>query len=411
MTEFLSLQTPDEAFQKIWQALPEPHQSIEEINTVDSLNRISAKDIFAEEPLPAFPRSTVDGYAVRAKDTFGASEAIPAYLALIGEIAMGQAAALTLKERSLCLVHTGGMLPEGADAVVMLENTQKVSNKEIEINHPVADGDNIIRVGEDVHVGDLVIEKGTCMRPVEIGGLLALGEAQISVFKKPTVGVVSTGDEIIPPIQKPISGQVRDINSQMLASLIKLHGGEPVLFGLVRDNIDEMEATLESAFKTCDALIVTAGSSVSIRDLTSTVIQKLGKPGILVHGINIKPGKPTILAVCDGKPVFGLPGNPISAYVIARFFVMPIIEYLAGLQKQKPEGTITATLNANLVSQAGRTDYVPVKITQTSNGFTATPIYFKSNLIFNLAHADGLAFIPADANGLAAGDEVIVYPL
>jgi molybdopterin molybdotransferase len=411
MVEFLSLLTPEEAQQKIWHALSKSHQPKLIVETQSSLNRICAENIQAGESLPAFPRSTVDGYAVKAKDTFGASESMPAYLELVGEIAMGQAAALTLNERSLCLVHTGGMVPEGADAVIMLENTQKVSNREIEISHPVSEGENIIQVGEDVRVGDLVIEEGTHIRPIEIGGLLALGITKISVFEKPKIGIISTGDEIVRPTEKPSLGQVRDINSQMLASLIDLHGGEPILFGLVGDKSEELEIRLKTAFKTCDALIVTAGSSVSIRDLTSLAIQKLGKPGILVHGINIKPGKPTILAVCEGKPVFGLPGNPISAYVIAQLFVMPVIEYLAGMKKPKHAGTITAILDANIASQAGRTDYVPVKITKTSSGFNASPIFFKSNLIFNLVKADGLAQIPADANGMAAGAQVTVYPL
>ncbi len=411
MVEFLSLLTPEEAQQKIWQGLSKYHPSSLRIDTQKSLHKICAEDILAGEPLPAFTRSTVDGYAVKARDTFGASESIPAYLELIGEIPMGQATALTLKERSLCLVHTGGMLPEGADAVVMLEYSQKVSNREIEITRPVSDGENIIRIGEDVHIGDLVIEEGTRIRPMEIGGFLALGITKISVFEKPKVGVISTGDEVIPPTEQPKMGQVRDINSQMLASLIEEHGGEPVLYGLVGDNAGELEKKLKIAFESCNALIITAGSSVSIRDLTASAIQKLGKPGILVHGINIKPGKPTILAVCEGKPVFGLPGNPISAYVIARLFVMPVIEHLAGVKKPKQEGTIIATLDTNLVSQAGRTDYVPVKITQTSSGFIASPIFFKSNLIFNLVKADGLAQIPSDANGMAAGEQVTVYPI
>ena len=420
MTEFLQLSTPTEALGVLLETLPCRAISIETIDTVHSLGRALAMDIKAPHPLPEFSRSTVDGYAVQARDTFGASESLPAYLNNIGEVLMGKPPPLRLNSGNCSLINTGGMLPEGANAVVMLENTQRIDipgqdsktnakQAEITIMRPVAEGENIIRLGEDVSADQVVLAAGIRIRPAEIGGLMALGIIVLRVANKPRIGIISSGDEVIPPEGKTCPGQVRDINSYSLAALIEEAGGEPVCYGIVPDRLEELKAESAKALEECDALIITAGSSTSARDLTVEAIASLGSPGVLVHGVNLRPGKPTILAVCNGKAVIGLPGNPVSALVVARRFVVPIIEKLLGLKVARLRTSVQARLMVNVSSQAGREDWVAVKLVQNGEGFyQAKPVFGKSNLIFSLVAANGLMRIPPDANGVSAGEMVEV---
>lgn len=275
--------------------------------------------------MPTFPRSTVDGYAVRAADTYGASDNLPAYLHVSGEIKMGSLANVTLEPYHCALIHTGGMLPGGANAVVMLEFAQTSRTCEIEISRPAAVGENTIQVGEDVALGEEVIRAGTRLRPAEIGGLMALGLTKVAVVPKPSIGIISTGDEIVSPDHELQPGQVHDINTYMLEALVKEYGGNPFSYGIIPDQEEMLQSTAEQALKECDAVVITAGSSASTRDFTAKVINTLGKPGVLVHGVNIRPGKPTILAVCNGKVVIGLPGNPVSALIVAGLFVAPVV--------------------------------------------------------------------------------------
>jgi molybdopterin molybdotransferase len=424
MPEFLTLLPPDEARDLMLSHLPKPKPDSELINVVHSLNRILAEDILAPQPLPNFQRTTVDGYAVRAGDTHGASDSLPAYLTLIGEVPMGDAPAFEIGPGKCALIHTGGMLPPGADAVVMLEYTQLTQPREgsetfarfgeIEISRAVADGENVIRIGEDVAQGQLVLPKGTRIRPAEIGGLMALGITSVRVARLMRIGLISTGDEVIDPSHAPRPGQVRDINSYTLGSLVEKSGGVAVRYGIVSDQFEALKEAAAQALSECDVVIVTAGSSASTRDMTADVIRSLGEPGVLVHGINTRPGKPTILGVCNGKAVIGLPGNPVSALVNGSLFVVPVIEKLLGALP-RPRATIQARLTVNLPSQAGREDWWPVKLlrpersgAQTKGEYQAEPIFGKSNLIFTLASADGLLRIHPDATGLSAGEIVEV---
>ncbi len=411
MPQFLELSPPAAALKTFLDHLPAANPAAEKIKTSQSLHRILLEEIVATEPLPAFSRSTVDGYAVHAADTFGASESMPAYLPCIGEVPMGASPAFHLPAGFACLIHTGGMLPEGANAVVMLETTQIARQDEIEIYKAVAVGENIIQAGEDVRAGECVIKFGTRLRPAEIGGLLALGITEISVAVPPKVGILSSGDEIVLPESQPKPGQVRDINSYSLAALVEAHGGQPRLYGIAPDDLAVFEPLIQQAFQECDMLIVTAGSSASARDLTADAIRKLGKPGVLVHGVAIRPGKPTILAVCNGKPVIGLPGNPVSALVIANLFAIPTLERIAGLTFPSAIPVIKAALTVNVSSTAGREDYVPVKLNETTAGLLAHPIFFKSNMIFSLVQADGLLRIPSQAVGLNMGEIVDILLL
>ncbi|MEJ2412350.1 MAG: molybdopterin-binding protein [Anaerolineales bacterium] len=409
MPEFLSLVTPQEALQKLFTLVnlePEP----EETSTDRALGRVTSYDILSPQDLPDFRRSTVDGYAVLAKDTNGASESLPAYLQLAGEVNMGQPARLLLDSAECALIHTGGMLPENADAVVMLEDTQQLTAAEIEVYKPVAPGQNLIEIGEDVAAGDVVIPRGTKLGPAEIGGLMALGITSLETAKPPRIGIISSGDEVIPPYQVPTPGQVRDVNSYTLGSLIQKLGGIGIHYGIISDNRDDMREALAKGLQECDHLIVTAGSSASARDLTAEIMDELGDPGVLVHGLHIKPGKPTILALAGRQVMIGLPGNPVSALVIAQVLVKPIIERSLGVEDSGFLPTLDAELTVNISSQAGREDWIPVKVVKDSGaGFRAEPVFGRSNLIFILVRADGLVRIPPAVTGLEAESTVTVH--
>jgi molybdopterin molybdotransferase len=415
MPEFLNLLPPAQALDLLLNHL-NPQPQVEEILTSEAFQRVLVKPVIAKTSLPPFARTTVDGYAVHARDTYGASESLPAYLSLAGEVPMGVAPELELQAAYCALIHTGGMLPPGADAVVMLENTQIARAGEVEILKAVAVGENVIAEGEDVRAGDPVIAAGVSLRAAEIGGLMALGVTRVHVGRRPRVGVLSSGDEVVSPEMVTRLGQVRDVNAYTLSSLVQGAGGIAQRYGIIPDRAEALRLAASKALAECDLVVITAGSSASTRDLTAQVIGKLGSPGVLVHGVNVRPGKPTILAVCDGKAVIGLPGNPVSALVIASLFVTPVVQALQGERFPRPRARVSAILTVNLASQAGREDWIPVRLleqsqTGGSKRFHAEPVFGKSNLIFTLARADGYVRIDPDATGLSAGDsvEVLLY--
>jgi molybdopterin molybdotransferase len=409
MPEFLRLLPPSEALAKLMAQLPAAESvRSEKVATANALNRVLAAPVRAPHPLPPFSRSTVDGYAVRARDTFGASHGLPAYLKLIGEVPMGATAGLEINAAQAAVIHTGGMLPGGADAVVMMEDTQRISDDEIEVHKPLGVGQHVLNVGEDVKEGEIVLEPGTILRPQEIGGLMALGHAQVVVARSPRVGIISTGDEIVDPRQEPQPGQVRDVNSYSLSALVHRAGGVPVLRGLIPDDYEALQDAARRSHEEDDVVVITAGSSASARDITAQVIASLGDPGVLVHGISMRPGKPTILAIAAGVPAIGLPGNPVSALVVAGLFLAPVIRRLLGQSETTLVPTTMARMASNVASEAGREDYLPVKLRSDPEGSVAEPVYGRSNLIFTLVRADGLVRIPPETTGLAAGEQVEV---
>jgi molybdopterin molybdotransferase len=407
MPELFTVLPPQPALKKLFDhlAITVP---IETIETPLALNRVLAEAPIAHSPLPAFPRSTMDGYAVQASDTFGASEAIPAYLTVIGESPMGGAPTRSVKRGEAMIIHTGGMLPDGADAVVMIERTQKTTEHEIEVMRAAAPGENVLQVGEDVRPGDPLLPIGHLLRPQDLGGLMAVGLTQVIVARRPRVGILATGDEVIDPHGEPLPGQVRDVNTYSIGGIIERSGGVAQSGGIIRDNFEALYESARYLLDRSDALVLSAGSSVSVRDMTSDVIAKLGKPGVLVHGVSIKPGKPTILAVCDGKPVFGLPGNPVSAMVVGDLFITPTLWKLQGCERPPLRQTVKARLTHNLASVPGRVDYIQVKLIERDGELWAEPVFGKSNLIYTLVKADGMLIIPIDANGIAAGELVDV---
>ncbi len=407
MPEFFTVLPPDEALARLFEYLP-PTPSAEIIPVAEALDRVTFEAIRAPASLPAFPRSTMDGYAVRAQDTFGASQSLPAYLTVVGETPMGRAPAFEIKAAQAALVHTGGMLPPGADAVVMIEVTQPSRENEIEVLKAVAPGENVLRVGDDILEGAEMLPAGRWLRPQDLGGLSALGFTHIRVARRPRVALLATGDEIVPPEAEAGPGQVRDVNSYSVAGQIARAGGLPIRRGIVPDNFAALQAAAQAALAQADMLVLSAGSSVSVRDMTADVVNGLGRPGLLAHGVAVKPGKPTILAVADGKPVIGLPGNPVSAMVIADLFVTPTLYKLQGCAAPPPRRSVRARLTHNLVSQAGRVDYVPARLVERDGEPHAEPVFGKSNQIFTLVFADGMITIPRDANGVSAGEVVEV---
>jgi len=362
--------------------------------------------------LPAFARSAMDGYAVHACDTYGASDSSPAYLRLAGEVLMGTVARDPLASDAAIRVHTGAMIPPDADAVVIVEETN-ARGDEIEVLRAAAPGENVIDLGEDVRSGERVWEAGAVFRTQDLGALHALGITTVDVRRKPRVAILSTGDEVVPPRERPPLGSVRDVNAVTIATTVERAGGTAVYFGIHGDDEERLVRAAREALAECDMLVVSAGSSVSARDVTERALSRLGSPGVLVHGIAIRPGKPTILALCDGKPVVGLPGNPASAFVVAWRIVRPLVRVLLGLpvatSEDGDERVVSALLTANLPSRPGREDYVPAKMARAADGtFEVTPLFGKSNLIFTLVRADGLIHVPLDLAGITAGETVRV---
>jgi len=374
----------------------------------EALRRVTAEPVRAPHPLPGFARSTVDGYAVRAADTYGVSEGLPGYLTVTGAVLMGAAPDVTVTTGTAVAMPTGGAIPPGADAVVMIEYTAQAMPGTIEVVRPVAPGEGIVRADEDAAEGQQIIPNGSVLRPQDLAMLAAAGVTSVRVHARPVVTIFSTGDEVVPPdtqVLKP--GQVRDATSSALAALVADAGGQPAHGGIVSDDPGALEQALRAAMGTSDVIVVSAGSSVGTRDETANAVAALGPPGIWCHGLAIKPGKPTLLAECGGAsgiPVIGLPGNPRSALVVFRLIGMPLIRLVAGSAAPPPEPSARAVLPRNLASATGRLDVVQVTV---SDG-VATPLFGASALLSVLTAADGYIVIPEEATGLDAGAEVTV---
>ena len=409
MAEFFNVLPPQRAVQVLLDAMPPPGLGDEEVATAGALGRITAADLCAAEDLPSFPRATVDGYSLRAADTFGASEGLPAYFNLVGEVPMGQPSQVSLSPGEAAGAYTGGMLANNADAVVMVEYTQQVDQGTIEVVRAVAPGENVVQPGEDVRQGETILPSGRWLRPQDLGGLTALGITRIKVSRRPRVAILSMGDEVVSPENTPASGQIRDVNSYTIAAQVGRAGGEPVALGIVGDDYEEQLANAQKGLEEADILVLSAGSSVSVRDLTADIINALGDPGVLVHGLSIRPGKPAILGLVQGKPAFGLPGNPVSAMIVFDLVVRPVLYRLAGCLNPPRPSIARAVLALDVASAPGREDYVPVRLSDVGDGeLRAEPVFGKSNLIFTLIRADGLMQVPLDRAGLYAGETVVV---
>ncbi|HLU59290.1 MAG TPA: gephyrin-like molybdotransferase Glp [Pseudonocardia sp.] len=398
--EFFATRTVGEALAGF---RPARRTAVEEVPLAEALHRVPGAAVPAPGPLPGFARSTVDGYAVRAADTYGASEGLPSYLDLLGAVRMGAAPEVAVRPGGAVAMPTGGVLPEGADAVVMVEHTAETMPGTIEVTRPVAPGSGVVRADEDVAVGAPLVPGGRPLRAPDLGMLAAGGVTRVAVHARPRVVVLSTGDEVVPPETAALGpGQVRDATASALAGLVRDAGGEPVLAGIVSDEPGALEARLREVLPDADLVVVSAGSSVGARDETAGAVAALGD--IWCHGLAIKPGKPTLLAECAGVPLIGLPGNPLSALVVFRLVGVPLVWRLAGCEAPPPEPSTRARLARDLPSAAGRLDVVQVAVRDGR----AEPIFGPSALLSVLTRADGCIVVPEPATGLDAGTEVEV---
>lgn len=400
----LDVKTPEEVLRLVETEFM-PMQKREFVLSSEALGRVLAEDITADEYVPDFDRSTVDGYALRAADTFGCSDSVPAVLNLVGEVKMGEAAELHIGRDQCAYVPTGGAIPGGADCAVMIEYTEDYGDGSVGILKPGAPGLNMIFRGDDVYPGKTILKTGRVLRPQDIGALAAVGKTEVSVRAKLRVAVISTGDELVPAGQKPGPGRVRDVNTPMLSAMLSSFGAEPVDFGIVVDDEKLLREKTEEAARCCDAVIISGGSSAGVKDATSSIIDSMGK--LLLHGIAVKPGKPTILGRAGNKPLIGLPGHPVAAFFVAKLFVLPLLNRLSGAEEY--DYPVNATLSESLNANHGRMQINACELDNENGRLLAVPIRSKSGLITQLAGADGYFIIDRDCEGLGKGAEVKVY--
>ena len=407
MEGFFKLKTPDEVFQIIDGFSPVGHEAV---SLENALGRVLSRDLIAPEDLPDFFKSTMDGYAVQAGSTFGATESLPALLETAGEIAMGQAEKIGLHAGQAIKIPTGGMLPEGADGVVMVEHCTPLDAETLEVSRAISPLENIIQPGDDFKRGSVILSMGKRLRPQDLGVLAGLGFCEIPVFQRPRIAILSTGDEIVPATDRPMPGQVRDINRYTLGALCRNMGAVPIHMGLCPDHFETLREMVGKALSEADALWISGASSVGTRDFTLDVFETLPDFTLLVHGISISPGKPTIIGRSGGKYVIGLPGHPASALVAAEIFMTRMIETLSGVMGAR-HGVHTvkqAVLKRNIPSSGGREDYVRVKLENHREGLIAIPMFGKSGLISTLVEGDGLVRIDMNTEGLYEGQSIDV---
>jgi molybdopterin molybdotransferase len=413
MNHFFNVKTLEEVFALVDQF---PSVGREIIAVGDACSRVLAADLTAQRDLPGFRRATMDGYAVQASSTYGASESSPAWLELAASIRMGQVPDFNLAPGQAAPISTGGMLPGGADSVVMVEHTEEVDERSVEIYKSVAPLQNVIDADEDFARDQTVLAAGTFVRPQEAGLAAGLGFSELEVYQVPRVGIISTGDEIIPITQEPVPGKIRDINSYTLAGFIEEAHALPVRYGIIKDNPAALKTACEQALAECDMVLISGGSSVGTRDYTVEVLSCLADTQVLVHGMSVSPGKPTILARSGDKPVWGLPGQVVSAMVVVKMIVIPFLHRLQGYTKPLRSIRVPAKLTRNVASAQGRRDFVRVMLENdpVETGpprMLARPVLGKSGLIRTMIHADGLLEIGEHVEGLEKDSRVDIILL
>ena len=383
----------------------------EPVPTIKARARVLAEDLYSAVDLPHFHRAAMDGYAVKAKDTFGASQSLPAYLKLAGVVEMGKEATQALNSGEAIRISTGGMMPPQADAVVMVEYTDETDAGLVEIHRGVSPWQNVIQIGDDIKQGELVFRRGRRLKAHDLGALTGVGISSVPVYKRPRVGLISTGDEIVDADTEPRPGQVRNINQHSLAGLIEECGAELKDWGVIADDRNELTRAIGEALEWGDLVLLSGGSSMGAKDIALETILSFPNSEFIFHGISIAPGKPTIFARACGKPIMGLPGYPVSALVIFDLFGAPLIRRLGGESAdalQRFSRTVRARLKTNIASQLGREDYVRVTLERQSDRLIATPLPSKSGAIFTLVKADGMVRIEMNQDGLEQGEEVEV---
>lgn len=404
----LYVTSTEEAVIKIRQEFCGCELSSETVGIENATGRILAEDIYSDEDIPHFNRSTLDGYAVKAKDTFGAGEAIPSILKLTGNVEMGKVADFSLKSGETAYVSTGGAMPEGSDCVAKIEIAEKIGD-EVLIYKSVAPATGVIFAGDDIKKGEVALKENQKISAKHIGTLAALGKSRVKVKRQPICGIISTGDEIT-SIDEKFDGKkarVRDVNSFFLKAQAIKFGCDVINYGICRDNKKELVSIIKKAYNECDIVLVSGGSSVGIMDRTADAIAEAAKARIFIHGISMKPGKPTVIARAGSKALAGLPGHPVSAYFVMEEIIQEIINTLYGVEKGIVP-VINAKINANISSNHGRDDFIPVRLEKNETGLTAIPIGYKSGLITLLSGADGYIKISGPLEGLDSGSMVEV---
>lgn len=382
----------------------------ERIAGADALFRVAAEPVKALEDVPGFDRSTMDGFAVRSVDTFGASESMPGLFTICGEIRMGELGNMALRKGEALRIWTGGALPRNADAVVMVEHTQQLDDQTLEVLKAVAPFDNVVRQGEDFQAGETLLHPGHRIRPQDLGLLAAMGQTELRVYGRPSVGIVSSGDEIVPVEETPPPGCMRDVNRHALVAAVREAHAEPVWLGLVPDRLKEISGVIGRGLEEADVVVISGGSSMGSRDLVIEAIQSRPDAEILLHGVSVSPGKPLILARVGSRPVIGLPGHPVSALVCFEQFVVPLIRRLEGEGVTKPflRPSVQAVLSRNVPSREGRLDFVRVRLQAKGDDLLAVPVPGKSGMISAMVRAHGCIRIEAGCEGLYKGDPVTV---
>ncbi len=405
---FFRVVTPQEALRLLLQV---PPVTTERVPTVRARGRVLAEDLYSAVDLPHFHRAAMDGYAVKAKDTFGASQSLPAYLKLAGVMEMGKEATRPVATGEAIRISTGGMMPPESDAVVMVEYADEVERGLVEIHRGVSPWQNVIQIGDDIKKGEMVFQRGRRLRAHDLGALTGIGISSVPVYRQPRIALISTGDEIVDADTDPLPGQVRNINQHSLAGLIEECGGELKDWGVVRDDKDQLTKAIGEALEWGDLVLLSGGSSMGAKDIALETILSFADAEFVFHGISISPGKPTIFAKACGKPILGLPGYPVSALVIFDLFAGPLIRRLAGQDTEtvtRFTKTVQATLKTNISSQVGREDYVRVTLERDADRLLAIPLPTKSGAIFTLVKADGMVRIDLNQDGLEPGEEVEV---
>ena len=405
---FFKVLPPQEALRLLLQVNP---VGTEHVATVTARGRVLCEDLRSGVDLPHFSRAAMDGYAVRSKDTFGASQSLPAYLKLVGVVEMGKEAIQPVQACEAIRISTGGMMPPESDAVVMVEYTNEVEGGLVEVQRGVSPAQNVIQVGDDIKKGETVFQCGRRLKAHDIGALTGIGMSSVPVFKRPRVALISTGDEIVDADVTPLPGQVRNINQHSLAGLIAECGAELKDLGVTPDDRQRLTTALTQALDWADLVLLSGGSSMGAKDIALETILSFPDSEFIFHGISVAPGKPTIFAKACGKPIMGLPGYPVSALVIFDLFAAPMIRRLGGeviATHARFARTAKATLKTNIASQVGREDYIRVALEQESQGLLATPLPNKSGAIFTLVKADGMVRVDLNQDGLEAGEEVEV---
>lgn len=405
--KFFNTITVEKAIEMLNENFKDLTIDVETVHILNSRNRVLAKDIYSTIDVPEFNRSTVDGYAILTRDSHGSSTSIPAMLNIVGKVKMGEYVDKEIKSGEAIYVPTGGMIPQGADGVIMIEDVEELDENTLLAYKPISNGENLILKGDDIRKEELILKKGTKLSAEHIGVLASLGISEVKVYEKVKFYIISTGDEIIDIDEELTIGKVRDINSYTLAAMIDELGGEVAGKNIIKDDYDLLRNEVDKALDTGHIVLISGGSSVGTMDYTHKVIDSFQGRGVFIHGLSIKPGKPTIVGEGKNKPIIGLPGHPISSIVVFKALVEQFLWNLLGVEISRPR--VNAILDSNFPSSPGRKTYHMVNLKKDKDRYIASPLFGKSGMISLMSRADGYIIIEEHEEGVYKGEERQIY--